>query len=92
MILIMTITSNYMLIHLIKRGTIRPLRGRRKVDVGFALLHRRQGHAGEDAPPVDMHGACTAFAAIACFLGAGQSQFFTPRIKQRHARLNHNRV
>jgi hypothetical protein len=55
-----------MLIHLIKRETIRPLRGRRKVDVGFALLHRRQGHAGEDARPVDMHGACTAFAAIAC--------------------------
>jgi hypothetical protein len=58
----------------------------------LALLHGSEGHAGQDAAALDMHGACSALAAITSFLCAGQRQLFTQRIKQRHARLDHHRA
>jgi hypothetical protein len=51
----------------------RPLRRPPKVSVGSALLHRRKR--------VMQEWTFAAFAAIACFLDVGQSQFFTQRIK-----------
>jgi hypothetical protein len=54
----------------------------------LALLHRRERHAGEDAASLDMHGTGPALAAIAPLFCAGQRQFFTQRVEQRHARLD----
>jgi hypothetical protein len=35
----------------------------------LALLHRREGHAGENAAALDVDGAGAAFAVIASFRG-----------------------
>src|SRR5207253_972736 len=63
-------------------------------DVGDPLtrLHRRQGHARENAPALDVDGAGSAFAPIAGFLRTGQGQFLTQRIEQRRARLDRDGV
>ena len=37
----------------------------------LAFLHRRQRHAGQDAPAIDMHGARATLSAIARLFRAG---------------------
>src|SRR4029077_11117433 len=54
----------------------------------FAVLHRRQGHAGENAAPGDVDGAGSALAAIACLLRTGQAELLTQRIEQCRARFD----
>jgi hypothetical protein len=42
----------------------------------LTFLHRRQGHAGQDAAAIDMHRACATLAAIARLFCTGQRQTF----------------
>jgi hypothetical protein len=49
------------------------------------LLHDREGETGIDAPPVDQHRAGPALAAVAAFLGSGQTQVLPERVEQRNA-------
>src|SRR4249920_3237990 len=45
----------------------------------LAFLHRRKRHTRQDAPAIDVHGACATLSAIACLFGAGSASNSTPQ-------------
>src|SRR5579863_8552117 len=73
---------------LTRTGPRQALDGRDLAPVG----HRREHHAGEDAPSVEVHGARTALPVTRAFLGTGEPGLVTDRIEQRRARVEPERM
>ena len=55
----------------------------------LALLHRGQTHTREHAAAVEVHRACSTFAAVTALFRAGQQQRPTQSVEKSRPRLNH---
>jgi hypothetical protein len=57
----------------------------------LVLAAGSQRQAGQYAPAIDTHRACTTSTAVAPLLGAGQPHLPAQRIEQRRASVNRQR-